>query len=273
MARIYQAFPIEDQVKVTALYSLFTLDYHSSYHFLGESHAFWECVFVIRGTLCVSADDRIYNMAQGEIIFHKPLEFHKFHVTDSEGARLLVFSFSAEGPRMCELQDKVFSLSGKQLQILEDLMRDSQEDEPGVSRLTPMLNDPGYGQRIGLYLQQLFLSLTEDGTVLPVSLTPDAITFQKAINYLTGNLHRQPSISEIAAYCSISSASLKRLFDRFAGVSVHKYLLKLKIRTAEQLLKSHESVTQVAEKLGFSSQSYFSKAYKRESGRNPSDER
>ena len=57
-----------------------------------------KCLYILDGELCVSADERIYNMSQGELIFHKPLEFHKFIVNNPKGATVLTFSFSAGGP-------------------------------------------------------------------------------------------------------------------------------------------------------------------------------
>lgn len=71
------------------------------------------------------------------------------------------------------------------------------------------------------------------GTLSSVSSVPDAITFRNAINFLNTNLDCQPTVSEIAEYCNISDASLKRIFDKYAGISVHKYLLKLKINVAK----------------------------------------
>ena len=52
---------------------------------------------------------------------------------------------------------------------------------------------------------------------------------------------------------------------------MHKYLLKLKINVAKKLLQDGRQVSVVAENLGFASQSYFSKAFKRETGFTPSD--
>jgi AraC-like DNA-binding protein len=53
-------------------------------------------------------------------------------------------------------------------------------------------------------------------------------------------------------------------------MSVHKYFLTLKIKTATVLLKGGMSVSEVSDTLGFSSQGYFSATYKRETGNNPS---
>ena len=78
------------------------------------------------------------------------------------------------------------------------------------------------------------------------------------------------SVDELAERLNISTSSLKRLFDKYAGMSVHKYFTAIKINTATSLLSSGLSVGTVAERLGFSSSAYFSAVYKRETGKIPS---
>ncbi|MBQ8231157.1 MAG: helix-turn-helix transcriptional regulator [Lachnospiraceae bacterium] len=277
--KVWLAYPVTEQIHITAMYSLFKIHYNNGFAFHGEAHNFWECFYVIDGEVCVSADERVYNLMRGEIIVHKPLEFHKFIVNGPKGATVLIFSFSAEGPLTGWLRDKVFSLSNSQNQILKSLISymQSKADGLGLSPqkyydcLKPFEQLPYYSQMIITYLYQLFLSLSDEGTISSVSSAPDAVTFSKAISYLNCNLHRQPSVREIAKFSNVSEASLKRIFDKYAGISVHKYLLKLKIKVAMELLQDGESVCMVAERLGFNSQSYFSKAFKRETGFNPSD--
>jgi AraC-like DNA-binding protein len=123
---------------------------------------------------------------------------------------------------------------------------------------------------LSTYLQQLMLSLAETGTISSASSAPDAVTFRQAISYLNSNIHRQPSVPELARFCNVSESGLKRIFDKYAGISIHKYLLKMKVKTAAELLQQGESVSCVAEKLGFNSQSYFSRAFRRETGVMPS---
>ena len=78
------------------------------------------------------------------------------------------------------------------------------------------------------------------------------------------------SVDELADELNMSISSLKRLFDKYAGMSVHKYFLTLKIKMATVFLKEGMSVNEVSDALGFSSQGYFSATYKRETGNNPS---
>lgn len=276
--KIWLAYPVKEQIHISDMYSLFTIHHPKNFTFPGETHNFWECVYILEGELCVSADEKIYNIGCGELIFHKPLELHKFTATGNEGATLLIFSFSAEGPLTSWLRDKVFTLSSKQKEMVNALLTYLQEKTRELSLsateeyfLFPFEHMPYYSQMVATYLYQLFLSLPEEGTVARVSSAPDAVTFRNAISYLNSNLHRQPSVAEIARFSAVSEASLKRIFDKYTGISVHKYLLRLKIKAATELLKDGESVSNVAFRLGFNSQSYFSKAFKRETGISPSD--
>lgn len=276
----FPAIPIMEQIYITSMHSLFQSHYEFGFEFSGETHDFWECLYILDGELCVSADERIYNMSRGELIFHKPLEFHKFTVKSAEGASLLIFSFSAEGPLTLWLHDKVFQLSIEQEEMIASLLIYMKKKTNAIPvetekkehyYLQPFEKYPYYSQMVVSSLYQLFLSLAEQGTVSSVSLAPDAITFRNAINFLNQKLNCQPTVSEIAKYCNVSDASLKRIFDKYAGISVHKYLLKRKINMAKQLLQEGSQVSMVAENLGFASQSYFSKAFKRETGFTPSD--
>ena len=274
----WKVFPIVEQINISAMYSLFKVHYPEGFVFQGESHNFWECLYVMSGEVCVSADERVYNLTRGEIIFHKPLEFHKFIVTSTDGANLLVFSFDAAGPLTDWMRDKVFTLSSQQKTILKSLLSYihgsllalNQPDNDFRSYLKPFAKLPHYSQQIAIYLYQLFLSLADEGVISPTSSAPDAVTFSQAVRYLNENLHRQPSVNEIARHCSTSISSLKRIFEKYAGISVHKYLIKLKMKAASEMLQK-ESVYTVSTQLGFNSQSYFSKAFKRETGINPSE--
>ena len=186
--------------------------------------------------------------------------------------------FSAEGHLTGWLRDKVFSLSEVQKSQVEAMLTyiHSRGASGDVSQkeyryLLPYEHITSYMQMVVTYLYQLFLTLAEEGQISAVSSAPDAVIFGKAIGYLNSNLERQPTIQEISRFCNVSEAGLKRIFDKYAGMGVHKYLLKLKIKAAMELLADGDSVSVVAEKVGFGSQSYFSKAFKRETGQNPTD--
>ena len=59
-------------------------------------------------------------------------------------------------------------------------------------------------------------------------------------------------------------------FAKYMGVSPITYLLQKRIEEGKSLLSStSHSISQIATSLGFSSQSYFSQAFKKATGRTP----
>jgi len=278
----WKPYSVNEQIKITHLYSLFKGVRGKEYSFEGETHPFWECVYVVDGSICASADDKVYNMSAGELIFHKPLELHKLSVTCNKPATIFIFSFSAEGELCNFFEGKVFYLSNKQRHIIENLiayMQDKLEySNPEKDLLAetkmylnPFETLPHYPQAVVTQIYSLFFSLYESSDTLSVSTSHSSVIFSEAVSFMSDNICDNPSITEVARQVGISQAGLKNVFRKYAGMGVHKYFLKLKLKTAAEMLTQGISVTETAEKLGFSSQGYFTKCFKREMDYLPSE--
>lgn len=271
---------VKEQIRIDTLFSLFTEHKDNGFHFPGETHNFWECFYVIEGSACASGDDKVYNLSAGDLVFHKPMELHKFYIDHENGAELLIFSFNLKGPLSEYFKDKVFRLNDEQQQIVCTLLnfinrQATLADNSGKYRKEDQLlrlknSSPVYLQRIVTFLHALLLSLGESGNISHFSTVSDALVFQQAVQYMTEHIYGQPTVAEIAKHCFLSESGLKRIFTKYAGISIHKYFLTLKFKIAAQLLQDGMSVREVSEKLNFSSQSYFSVSFKREIGINPS---
>ena len=277
----WQPFKNDRQVHIENFYSMFKKYYNSDYDFPGEVHDFWECLYVIDGDVQVSGDERVYALTSGDIIFHKPMELHKFSVKNEKGATLLIFSFSMEGNLQDYFRNSVFSLNREQQRIISDLIYYMEsktenyeyEDEyqEFIRYFLPAEESDIYLQRVVYYLYQFFLSLADKGKTNTHSIsTPETALFKYSLRYMQSNVSQQLTVNDIAKHCGISQSGLKRTFSKFAGISIHKYFLNLKLNAAISLLQSGSTVSEVTEELNFSSQSYFSAAFKREMGSSPS---
>ncbi len=272
----YKGYKIIPQVNITQMFSMFLKHFDKSYSFSGEYHNFWECVYVISGNICASGDERVYHLNPGDIIFHKPMELHKFYIDNPAGATLFIFSFSMDGNLCDVLKNSVFSLSEKQQRVIESLI-EYVSGKPGTAQgktevqyISRFHSIPTYSQMVSVYLYRLFLLLAENGSSAPLLATSDAITFGNIVTYMHDHISENLSVDDIAEHICLSTTSLKRIFGRYAGMGVHKYFMQMKISYASSLLKEGKTVTETAEALGFSEQSYFSKVYKQLSGVSPS---
>lgn len=97
----------------------------------------------------------------------------------------------------------------------------------------------------------------------------DAI--KRGIEYLKKNFRETVSLDDVAQYAGFSRFYFSRHFKEMTGYTVTDYLNYLRCREADFLLRSSDkTVSDIASECGFDDVSYFTKVYKRYTGRLPS---
>ncbi len=276
----WRSYEVKEQVKIDRLYSLFKRHYDKGHHFTGEMHDFWEVVYVIDGEVIISADENVHNFKSGDIIFHKPLELHKFNVVGEDGATLFIFSFSMTGNICKKMERCAYHLDKYGRNIMksfidffereEEKLSDLKNEKSFYDVLPYFADDNIFLHTVSTHICRIVLSLADGTNTLSKTKTHETELFRQALIIMNERVAENLLVNELAEVLNISVSSLKRLFDRYAGMSVHKYFLTLKIKTATLMLKGGMAVNEVSDALGFSSQGYFSATYKRETGNNPS---
>ena len=90
--------------------------------------------------------------------------------------------------------------------------------------------------------------------------------------YIDKNFAQDIGIAQIAYKLNLTPNYLSYLFHKHTGVTFIKYLKKIRILKAKELLIKHGSkVNDVAKKVGYYSPQYFSKLFKKECGCHPSE--
>lgn len=78
-------------------------------------------------------------------------------------------------------------------------------------------------------------------------------------------------IFEMASFANVSRSQLIRLFNQHLSISPHAFLHKIRLQKAAMLLKkSNYSIIHISLSVGFSSETHFSKAFKKYYGVTPS---
>lgn len=97
---------------------------------------------------------------------------------------------------------------------------------------------------------------------------------QKSIKYIKDNVEENISREDVAAYVGLNPDYLSRVFKKETGTNLIDYLIETKMIRAKQLLDSTKmSVSAVAQQLGYSNFSHFSKMFKKQNGVNPQEYR
>lgn len=81
-----------------------------------------------------------------------------------------------------------------------------------------------------------------------------------------------PGLAELAEICGISQSHLMRTFKASTGWPIHKYISEERLRAAKQLLAGELlNAKEISARLGFRNPAYFATAFRRMTGKTPTE--
>ena len=284
----FQYVTLKTDISVDRIYSIHYFEYTSDFSFPGESHDFWEFLYVDKGEVDVVAGEHHLSLGRGEIIFHKPNEFHSVRANGRTAPNLVVISFECVSPYMGFFCNRVFPIDEIEHHLMSQIIKEA------TSCFVPPLNDPykntlvrregapfGSEQLIKLHLENMLINMIRRCSAQKPNRAPvnksikqksDEILFQNILNYLEGHLYMQLTIEKICKDNLVGRSQLQKLFREKTGCGIIDYFSRLKIEAAKQMIReNHLNFTQISDSLGFSSIHYFSRQFKKISGMTPSE--
>ncbi len=264
----------EKQINIKGVYGLIDDRKKPDFSFEGESHPFWELVYVKEGSVGVAADERIYSLSAGDVIFHKPMEFHRIWSAENSSPNLNIITFEANGKKIKELEDLTSRLDASGIILLErcvELGKKAFVYNRGKVALE--VYDERICQEYCNYLEIFLLSLVSRGSSekLPIEVSYDSKLFSDIVLFLRDNVDEKLTVDNIADRFFVSPSRIKRLFSKYAGIGVINYFNNMKILEAQKLLREGMTVAETASRLGFANQFYFCNVFKKFSLITPSE--
>ena len=264
--------PIDPLIKVDTLELLFNQPREKGFYFSGESHDFWEMVYVHQGEVTATADERVYQLNSGKLLLHKPMEFHRIWSDSDRSSWIVNISFQAHGELTQVLANTCFDLPPDQQEQFWEIVKH-------FTKVMVLQNsEDTYQYRMYVHLtaallEAFLIGLTKNQTYSFPSRSPNDERYTKIVQVMKDHCHESLSLSDLAEYCQMSVSNMKRVFHMYSGVGVAKYFMTLKMRYAMELLDKATPTNQVAEALDFPDAAYFYTVFKRETGMTPSQYR
>ncbi len=273
---------LKDDLPVKKLFSVHYFEYSKTYRFIGESHPFWEMVYVDKGEANVTAGEREFTLTQGHAYFHAPDEWH--NITSNETAPgVAIISFECLSPTMEYFRERTLPVGQKQKELISKIIAEFVNGyetplnvvfcEKPIRRKEPLF---GSDQLIRAYLSALLISfIRELGT--PKQYTAISVNEQNArlsvmLSYMRARVGSKFSVSDLQKCSSLSRASVDRLFREAFSMSPAEYFIHLKTERAKQLLREGSyNVSQIADLMGYSGIHFFSRQFKKVTGMTPTE--
>jgi two-component system response regulator YesN len=93
---------------------------------------------------------------------------------------------------------------------------------------------------------------------------------KQAQDYIAGHFAAGVTREEIAAALGVSPSYVSRIFRRYAGMALWDYVNSLRVARARELLEhSDMTVTEIAFAVGFNDPAYFSRIFRKVTGKSP----
>ena len=284
MKRYFKHKP-ENLINITKIVTVNHFEFEKNFIFRGESHDFWEIVYADRESLICTADSRVINLKEGELLFHKPGEFHSLAANGYRSPSVYILSFVCKSAAMKFFEGKklapnknfakyIYSIFEEGARTFDIPFADPKQKKMAL-RGSPSL---GGGQIIKNYLEIFLINLlrfyTETESGNEIFLQSDRLSSKpvdEVMKVLKANVMGNLSIDEICAQTSYGRAYLFRVFKAETGKSIIEYFLELKMEKAKQfILEGKLTVKEIAVELSFNEPNYFTKTFKRITGITPS---
>ncbi len=279
----YRGAALDFSFYIEKLYSVHYFEYPKDFSFHGESHDFWEFVYVDKGEVFASADNKEILLSQGNIIFHKPNEWHNIRSNGKIAPNVAIVSFSCHSEAMNFFKDRVLTVDNEQKTLIAKIISEytnafSSPLNDLFSKQLDSKENPlvGSKQLISQYICQLLITFLRSGNTQKTQ----AHTFMQnhsnaslniILNYMSDHISENVTIEDLVMYSGLNRMGINRLFNSNFSTSPIQYFIKMKIELAKKLIRedSH-NISQIAELLGYSSIHYFSLQFKKITGMTPS---
>lgn len=259
---------MSNHLNVNAFLKYYHFYHPCGYFFGGHTHAAWEINVVKKGKLKITYDDQVITLKKNMLLICESEVFHRSRVLSSNGVELFVYQFLTDDiPH--QKKARVYHLDSNNFALVNLIEEEAEKYASKIENQTLFANRLNYqAQKL---LEILLIRLIDLENTAGDEKNPDETLYKMTINYMKDNIGRNIHVNEIAQHCHISPTKLKNVFNKYTGNSIINHFSDMKINIAKRLLNEGLSIGEISERLGFSSQSYFSMKFKKKVGMSPSE--
>ncbi len=273
---------------VDKIITIFYMELSKNFYYEGEKHDFWEMVYIDKGEMICTADDKRFVLKSGEMTFHKPNEFHNLSGDSSVAPNVSILTFECKSRAMKHFEGKIFRLNAEEKSLLSTLFSEGLscyqlEDarNPLLQKLKVIKHSPlGSSQMTKNLLEIFLIKLCRNTDVVTKEMRQSYVidgidvpyNVMEILDYLKEHIYGKVTIRDLAKHLDKSESTIKQLFAQYRDGGIIRYYNTLKIKEARKLIREGKyNMTQVSDMLQFDNPQYFSKCFKTVTNMTPSE--
>lgn len=238
-----------------------------------HSHPFWEIIFINRGQGEMKLRNKVCPVQRNELFLIPPLEPHQFTNSGREKVENIYIGFAVDA--------RVPVGEGAETDpILKLDLDDSQVNK--LHQLGEAFKSAKSGT--ASYHDQALIFDIIQGVIDNFSAHPEmsrdsavdksGFIAEKAKRYLESNVHKTISVEEVASKFFLSPHYFAKKFKAETGCGIKEYHNQARMKKALELLRDPLlSVSDIADRLGFSNVNYFTNKFREYYLTSPTEQR
>lgn len=269
-------------VTVSRIANVHYFEFTSEYQTIDDSHNFCELLYVDKGSICVYSDHYSGILSNNQLIIHKANETHSLKCNENIFPHVIIIGFECDTKELDIFSKHPVTLQPMHRKMLADIMKEGMNvfappyDIPNTLEMKKRNTYPfASEQMLKLNLESFLITIVRDYEQLKQTSSgdfPGNQMLSDICNYVAEHYTEKILLDNICFLFGTNKTTLCQSFKSEYGLTLLEYVDQLKIKEAKKLLHSQKlSVTEISEKLGFSSIHYFCRHFKKHTGMSPSE--
>jgi len=281
---IFYKHKIENLININKIVTIHYFEFDKNFKFKGETHDFWEIVYADKSEVICSGENNEIILKQGDILFHKPGEFHTIRANGITAPNVFVMSFECKSEAMRFFFEKHFTLSDNIKPFISTIISEAKETfslpafNPQMKKLL-LLNNPNLGgqQMIRTSLEQLLILIMREQTNKKNSaelfVSKELLSGHienLVISFLKENIYNKINLDDVCRKFNYGKTYICTEFKKRTGRTIFEFYISLKIDEAKKLIRErNHNFTQISDLLMFDTPAYFTNTFKKYTGMTP----
>lgn len=273
---------------IESVITLFYMEFKKSFRYNGESHNFWEMVYIDKGEMICTAGKNRFTLKSGEITFHRPNEFHNLEGNNVDSPNVSIITFDCNSPLMTYFDGKIFKLNQDEKYLLSQLFQEGlscyemeNSNNPLIQKMHKKTDPPvGSSQSTKNFLELFLIRLYRNGFSTTKSERKNYVIdgidvphqIKEILDYMKNNVCGRITVKQIADHIHTSESQTKKLFSTYYDGGLISHFNSLKIKEARRLIREGKmNMVQISEHLSFDNPQYFTKCFSKYTKMTPSE--
>ena len=261
------------------------LSEYDSNSFMWHYHPEIEITYIKKGSMHYRVNNQSFHLKEGDIIFCNSNALHSGEMEHQEDCSYIPITFdpkliygffqSTICTKYVEPVIQNLAVCAMHIDYTESWHETFRKKMLEVIALDKEKPD-FYELDISIRMQIMWRLLVEHLPHQPRPAASDLTEYErirKILSYIEQNYMNPITLAEVAEHIHLCESECTRLFKRHMNTTLFSFLQEYRIERSLEYLSTHESISNIAGKTGFSDSNYYSKVFSKIKGCSPREYR